>query len=301
MSVITPQIGLAGRFRLIVRDGDTMEVTKDTGWFNNLILDQGLNLYGSNPNGHISQFCQVGTSNVAPNVTQTALVARVAGTSDMQESIAGNSGVAPYYGWVRSRYRFAVGAAAGNLSEVGVSGQTNAELFSRALIVDGGGSPTTITVLPTEVLDVWYELRMYPDPVDKIFQLQVGPTLHDCVLRPANIGSFQMPATNAGSFARGFYAGGQLSCYSGAIGAITSSPSGFMFNAHSSAVQPYSSNSYRRAIQYTYGLSSTGNIRSVATGQWPAAFQCEFTPVIPKTNTNTLTLTFRVGWNRHVP
>ena len=301
MNIIQPNVGLRGRFRLIARDGETMQVTKDTGWFDNLILDQGLNLFADS---FITQFVQVGTSNVAPAVGQTALVARVAGTSTIEEALSGNAGTPPnYYGWTRTRYRFGVGVAAGNLSEVGASVGTNSGLFSRALIVDGGGVPTTITVLPTEVLDVWYELRMYPDPTDRIFQLQVGPTLHDCVLRPARINSFQSSILTSGSFARGFNTNASMALYTGALAAITGVPTGLINSSSvTGAVQAYSSNSYRRAIKYTWGLSIAGSARCAVTGtNWPVSFQCEFTPPIPKTNLNTLELTFRMGWNRHVP
>lgn len=293
--------GLEGRFRLIVRDGETGRVTKDTGWFKNLILDQGLNEYGTSAN--ISAFCRVGTSNVAPANSQTALVAQVASTSTVEQATAGNSGAPPYYGWTRTRYRFGIGVAAGNLSEVGVGSAAVTGLFSRALIVDGGGTPVTVTVLPTEVLDVWYELRMYPDATDRVFQIQIGPVLHDCTLRAANITTFQITQDNQGSFARGYQAGlHQAYLYSGAIGPITGAPSTTISSSLPvQATDPYSNNSYRRATKYTWGLAFTGSVRCMHFRRAPIQAQMEFTPPINKTNLNTLELTARITWARYVP
>jgi hypothetical protein len=294
--------GLAGRFRLIVRDGSTMEVTKDTGWFNNLILDQGLNEYAS---PFIHEYCRVGTSNVAPNTAQTALVAQVAATNDKQEYLSGNGGAPTYYGWTRTRFRFSIGAAAGNLSEVGIGKAATTGLFSRALIVDGGGSPVTVTVLPTEVLDVWYELRMYVDLSDRVFQLQIGPVLHDCVLRAANVNTFQTPANNSTSFAQGYTTSQRCTLYSGALGAITGQPATSIASTNiSGTVQAYSNNSYRRATQFTWGINqptSAASVRCAHLHNSPIQCQVEFTPPIAKTTTNTLTLTFRMTWARYVP
>ena len=149
----------AGWFKIeATRPDGTRRVLAD--WFPNLILNGGLDRMGANPD-YLS-WCQVGSGSTAPVAAQTALVNRIAGTSTQQNNVSGAQASAPYYGWYRRTYRFAQGVAAGNLSEVGVGWATSGSLFSRALILDGGGSPTTITVLSDEVLDVTYELRRYP-------------------------------------------------------------------------------------------------------------------------------------------
>ncbi len=93
--------------------------------------------------GDYMSTCMVGSGNAAPAETDTALQAR-ASTSNINVQ-SNNSNVSPRYGWRRRTFRFAAGAAAGNLSEVGV-GWTTTAVFSRALILDGSGNPTTITV-----------------------------------------------------------------------------------------------------------------------------------------------------------
>jgi hypothetical protein len=91
--------------------------------------------------------------------------------------------------------------------------------------------------------------------------------------------------------------------YDGAIGAITSSPSGVNDRHISLSVDGYSNNSLERTGSYYFGLNDANfNIQSfrweIYGGGW---YQCQFDPVIPKDNTKDLTIGVKVSWGRYVP
>lgn len=131
----------------------------------NLVLDSGIAIATAGGNGITSNLlltnCVVGTGATPPAVTDTALVSQLAVSPNgvMQSGTYSYDEIGDDLSAVTvMRYTFAIGAVVGNISEIGIrpSGQTN--LFSRALIVDGGGSPTTITVTASDQLIVDYTL-----------------------------------------------------------------------------------------------------------------------------------------------
>lgn len=283
----------AGWFKIeATRPDGTRRVLAD--WFPNLILDGGLDRMGANSD-YLS-WCQVGSGSTAPVAAQTALVNRIAGTNTGQKSVSGAQASAPYYGWYRRTYRFAQGVAAGNLSEVGVGWATSGSLFSRALILDGGGSPTTITVLSDEVLDVTYELRRYPGTVDLTGTVVLDGVTHNWVSRAAGVtdswhwtGTWQM-------------APDWTAAHTGDIGTVTAlNPSG-TGEIMSTTPLAYSSGSYARASTVSAGLNQTnlsGGIRSIVIGCGRAGrYQIQFDPAIPKDNTKVLSLTIQHSWAR---
>lgn len=292
-------VGLGGWYKIeAVRPDGRRRVLAD--WFPNLITDGGLNRYTS---GSIISTCVVGSGNTAPQNTDTQLQTLVASTTSVLSSALGAQGSAPYYGYSQKTFRFAAGAAAGNLSEVGV-GWSTTTLFSRALILDGGGNPTTITVLADEYLDVFYELRNYVPTADSTFNIQISATTHACTLRAAQATNavWRPSETTAGSVS--------LSVYNGSINAsVTGTPSGTAAS-NSQTFQAYSNNSNQRDWTSELGLSEgnlAGGIKSILSfaagaGTTPAggSFQTELNPVINKTSTNVLTLNGRCSWARHV-
>ena len=286
----------AGWFKLeAIRPDGTRRVLAD--WFPNLILNGGLDRMGANAD--YLNWCQVGSGSTAPVATQTALVNRIAGTSTVQSSVEGAQASAPYYGWRRLTYRFAQGVAAGNLSEVGVGWDTSGSLFSRALILDGGGSPTTITVLSDEVLDVTYELRRYPGTVDLTGTVVLDGVTHNWVSRAAAV-TDQYSWSGTGAMALDF-----AIAHNGDIGPVTAgSPSGTLSNLIHVTTLAYSSGSYTRAFTVPAGLNDgnlVGGIRSILTGSYSEGagrYQIQFDPAIPKGNTKVLSLTIQHTWAR---
>ena len=162
---IKNNIGLEGLFRLQTFKKDSTEVVNDTGWFNNMILNTGLNQMIST-NDYLAYAC-VGTGANPVTATQTTLQTFLVNSAE-GSSIGGGITGNPYYSFQRVRYQFPVGSAAGNLTEVGIRGGTTGNLFSRALIRDNLGNPTTFTVLGDEILQVTYELRCYPNQDDVV-------------------------------------------------------------------------------------------------------------------------------------
>lgn len=149
------------RFKCVAHKGDENNPTKETGWFDNIVLDSGLaRMKVGVWEGGVS----VGTGNSTPIVSQTGLDVFRARTTTLQVSRSWNKGIddnnVEYYA-IKGTYRFASGAASGNISEVGLSWDTGNSLWNRALIRNSSGQATVINVLSDEYLDVSFEVRIY--------------------------------------------------------------------------------------------------------------------------------------------
>lgn len=298
-------IGMSGRYKLAAVNAETGEVREETPWFDNLITDAGLEHIGANG---VGTYCMVGSGSAAPAVTDTTLAARVAATSGVQTASDVVATAAPWYVAQRRVYRFAVGVAAGNLTEVGIGWSTTA-VFSRTLIKDGGGNPTTLTVLPSEFLDVTYEFRLYCPENDTPLSVTIGGTGYSGVIRAAY-------ATNMGDWSPGHVLGNGMGsvthdpvllAYSGAtLGAQTSAPTGASSSSSTGTsnftLAAYVPGSKKRTITCTAGLNElnlAGGINALLFQPLRAGtFQMSFSPPIPKTSSQTLSLTFELSWGR---
>lgn len=275
-------------------------------WFPNLITNQGLNYVGQYST-YLSA-CQVGTSSTAPANSDTGLVGFLVGTTTVQSTTYGAAASSPYYGKITLVFRFATGVAAGNLSEVGVGrAATGSVLFSRALIVDGVGTPTTITVLSDEILDVTYELRLYVPLVDV-----TGSTTLNGISRSYTIRGFA--ATSELQWARGLGVtatgnwnaggiGGSHVNYTGALVAITgTSITGGIAVPSSIIDSAYAVDSYFKQAAYSWapGQGTNSAIKTHTFFSSIGAYQMEFSPVLNKTAAMVLTHNFRHHWARHV-
>ncbi|CAB4241298.1 hypothetical protein UFOVP60_7 [uncultured Caudovirales phage] len=297
-------VGVAGRFKLEAINEETGERRELAPWFNNLITDQGLNHLGTSG---IGQYCLVGTGSTTPSETDTTLANKLAHTTTNAGVTYGGQATTTYYSWVRVVFRFAAGVAAGNLTELGV-GISTTLLFSRTLIKDGSGNPTTITVLPSEALDVTYELRMYAPSADTTHTTVIGGVPYTGVVRPSLV-------TNSGNGdawgVRSFVVPSSLNgisptftVFSGAVGAVTAGPSGTQETLTGSVAESvYSQNSLNRSGTITCPLSEgnlAGGIGAVAINTTLGRYQIGFSPSLPKDATKVLTLSFTLSWNRMV-
>lgn len=313
---IVASCGIAGEFRLRVYRPDG-RCRRDTGFFPNLITNLGLNGPGNGQSSYKQAF-SVGTGNTAPTFTDTSLVARVASTSAMEAeqyaAVGDTSDPDRYYSYTRT-HRFGAGAAAGNLAEVGVTeGNTPWNCYSRALILDGGGSPTTITVLSDEYLDVTYRQRWYAGNILTDFATTLsitGSATHDIVIRRSSVGDTSWRPSwtwNAGQ--KGVGTG---RAYNGALGAITTVPSGSSSGHTSASNAAYTPDSYQQDYTVIWGLNDgnlaggisvlrieagTGHIPPGSGGSAASAYQFSLDPVINKIDTQILTLNFRQSWAR---
>ena len=291
---------LAGKFRMVAVNAETGEERVVADWFDNLILDSGLNRIGT---GAVAGYCHVGSGSTAPVASNTAMQSFVASTNTVNSSETGVANSSPYYGYFRLTYRFGQGAAAGNLSEVGIGwGASESTLFSRALIKDSGGNPTTITVLSNEFLDVTYELRNYAPASDSTFTATIGGVTHNCTLRAAYVTDVDSWGNNLSNYPMAIKGYG-LSVFvrNGALGDITSSPDGSTGVANTWATDSYSSGSYTMTGYSDWGLNDgnlSGGITALVFRTWAGSYQCSFSPAIAKDNTKTLRLNVSVTWAR---
>ena len=139
--------------------------------FENLITDVGLNsLLTVGSLNSICARCCLGTSIASPTVSDLLLGNEVVNAAYQTVSMAQNQVTDAPAVWreFTHKYTFNPGTIPSIVSEVGVKDNTAAlksgKLFSRTLIKDEHGNPTTITVLPDEYLNIYYTVRInYPN------------------------------------------------------------------------------------------------------------------------------------------
>lgn len=297
-----PKFEVAGRFRVeaVRADGSAREICD---WFDNLILNQGLDALAGRTD-YLS-YCQCGVGANAAQATDTQLQSRIAGiAADTQYSAQINT--TDRYLYLDLVYTFPIGSATGNISELGIGwGATGTSLFSRALVKDASGNPITITVLADEQLRVYYQYRVY-QPTTDFFAGTVGG--YSVVGRSANIGSINEPN---GWY---LYQGGvqprnrffpsssySVSFSSGGIAAMTSAPSPAGSVTQSAGSTAYIAGTF--SLDYTITVAPNdgniaGGIGSIFLPFGPTCFQFGFTPKIPKTNVQELKIVLRYTWAR---
>lgn len=297
---------VAGYYKLeaikIGENGEEISRRIVADWFPNLITNQGLNLMGTSIT-YLNN-CLVGSGSNTPTFTDTALQTFVAGTATLQTaealSVLGSS---PYYGSCTKTFQFAEGAAAGNITEVAVGTSiTNANIFSRALILDGLGSPTTITILSDEILLVSYEFRFYPKLTDDVgtvvFTGNIGGT-YDWIFRAKDVGtSLWQPVSVIRNMNDVSVA--QVLAYNGDIGPITGHPAGSS-STLSKTVSAYVADSFESVYTVTASLTQgnlAGGIRSCTVILGLGDYQLQFDPAIPKTSLDSLSFVVKHSWGR---
>ena len=286
---------VGARFKLVAKKSDGT-IARETQWFHNLVLDTGLERMAI---GSYADRCCVGTGNSTPLASQVALDSFKASTTTAQANSNGIVTTDPVYGWARRTWRFDMGVAAGNISEVGL-GWGNANLWNRALIKDATGNPTTITVLSDEYLDVISEIRCYPtDNITSEFQLKdkLGAVIstHTCLVRPYVVGagwpSGNLSVGNIGAL-----------IFSSSIQSITAWPTG---SSQSGGV-PSNSVPSPKKIRAIVSLGLTiANMShktiylSLQNSIFSGGYQFEMTPPISKNSTQIMSYTFEFSWDRY--
>lgn len=298
-------IGMKGRFELVAVKADGSGSRK-LAEFDNLILDSGLDYYCSSQAASPLSCCRVGAGSTAPNVSQTNLVSQIAARDGAEASVGSMSSSAPYWFSRKRTWRFSAGAAAGNIAEVGVGWSTSGDtLFSRALVLDQNGNPTTVTVLSDEFLDVTYTLTCYPSADDSRATLTLAGNSYEVVSRIAYAGvvnQFVQP----GQVLTQHPLAGQYSTYfyPGELGPITGRPSGDAAAVETPTVTPsqYTAGSFICEVSMRFGLDSANivnGIKSMVIQPYSfCQYQIQFTPAVPKTNSQIFTIRFRLTFTR---
>lgn len=315
--MLNTSAGLEGWYQLTIRDVATGKITKQTKPFKNLITNSGLDYFFigfAGPYGipQCLQGAYVGTGTTAPAVTDTTMTTLLASVN------SSNGASSPMTGWVyvaaagsvppywtsTGTYTFPAGSATGTLSEVGIGGwistSPNYILQSHALIVDGTGTPTTITVLSTEQLTLTYTLNLYWNTTIQTGTVSISGVVYNLQWLPVTINvPSGKPASNFGNYFAYF----TLTGYNGSLGTITTAPTGATgSNNGTGSLAPYSVGSYFQQVTYTCDvnhLNFTGGITVLTIESSFHKHQIGFTPAIPKDNTYTFTFIVNMALARY--
>lgn len=298
-------------------------------WNSNLITNQGLDHIGQD-SGNPIQYCHVGTGNTAPANTDTSLVGELA-TKQYSNRTPSAQSTPPYFGRTEANYLFQpnFGGGAVNIQELGISpdGQPTA-LGARSLTVDGVGSPSSISVLATEYLEVYYRRRNYPAhvteatgaPTDDTGTVTIEGVDYDYTIRPIFVtygGSYNV-STSAGwgVFAMRtmgttvgfnsqvtFHAYGMKSDMT--LGAITGGPGGTVqggaAGTQDEGRSSYTAASYSRELWYQWGISQlndAGGIGGLVLKTNYGAYQLVFDTPVPKVYGQVFTFYHNFSWAR---
>ncbi len=187
--IVPVRAGIRGEFRVVRRDFKG-RVLDDSGWFNNLITDQGLeNMGGRGESGYPWAYgMAIGSGSTPPSFSDTAMETPIKANSWNRCS---NGIPVEGYGWndpvpwmSMSNYcRFS--SATGTVRELGLGAETqpttNASLSPwlscRQLL------PDQITLQSTDILDVFYKGIWYFDTADATGQVTLDGILYDYVVR----------------------------------------------------------------------------------------------------------------------
>lgn len=316
--------GYAGWYKIEAMrlDADGLEIPGSrrvaADWFPNLITNAGLDFLGTAGDTLVFGFVRVGSGNTAPAFTDTALVSQVAVSSTQQGTVtSGVNRTGTFYAWKRRTVRFVAGSMGGssvNLAEVGVSPAGTGALFSRALILDGGGSPTSITVLPDEVLDVTYELRLYPTTTDATGTVNIEGVVYNWTARAllntyydacwVELGPAVGPKLNPAGFAlRGPGAAADLPPQN--VEVVAPVTAGLI------TAIAYTGGTYQRSFRFDLDLND-GNVAGgigclfaasdgTGAGRTFGAWGWGLSPKLPKTAAYKASFTFRMSWGRYTP
>jgi len=300
------EVGVKGFYKLIKsRDKECKDITYESGWMPNLITDAGMDYLSTN---YLMAYgywdILVGADNTPPAVTDTALgtlIARGTRPTYLENGVDSVND----YGWYRHTVQFGEGEAAGNIAEVGftfnhggISTDQGNDLFSRALVVDGGGNPTTITVLSNEFLTVVYEVRTTIMSTDINATVDIDedgtPVSRNVVIR-ANGGTstdywaainpvgYGMVRSDAGVSLLDYQIG-QGGSYQGTVSASA-----------------YTQGSFNRDLTLFWGINESNvsvdfiGLRQTLCG---SSWKMSFNPAIVKDNTKELSITFNISWAR---
>lgn len=319
---VNVKTNMKGYFRICVKGKDGA-IKEDTGWFPNLITDQGMDWIGSvapdfsTPTAtgpYLGTHCGVGTGTTTPTFADTTLTSYLAMyPSASLQGVTGFSssqyvaGPPAYYSGIRT-YNFPIGGVVGNIAEVGIgniySTSTQPLLMTHALILVGG-VPGTITVTSSDALVVYHEMRLYLDTTTNAYSFQISGITYSGNYLRSNI-------TTVPDFSKVFYyypgfngIYGWFYGYNGTITTISGVPTGVSDggpNEFSTTMGSYTSGTYTRSMTCTVPLNYinlSGGITAFTITTNFGSYQFSVSPYIPKTALYTLTMNWSISWARY--
>lgn len=294
-------VGLKGFYTLQVRDSEGG--LKSEAYFQNLITDAGLNMLGGS-NAFILRMA-LGTGTSTPSASDTTLTSLAMVNSNAASATAIAAPSPPYKVTTTWTQQSTQGGVAGTWTEVAVgtgTGQGNFLAFSRALIQDSLGNPTSITILPTEFLTVSYTLELIV-PTEDVTGVIGSRTFTLRAMNAATASTWGMYSVNN---MQPFGSGAVIAAYTGGLAAITSTPLGTLSGNATVQFNTYVANSFELTASATFQITqAVGVIRTFRlppSGVTNSAskFQCEIDPPLTKDNTQTLTVGCRFTWGRAI-
>lgn len=306
--VIKAPVGVKGFFEVEVLSADGT-IKSSTGTFPNLVLDTGLQRLASTSNVNVSfaTLCAVGSGNTPPSPGDQALQNQLASQSG--GSVSNSNNLEGGYCQLVRVWTFGLGDVVGNISELGVGwSASSGGLFSRALILDQFGNPTSITILADEQLRVrWTHRRYWPtEDVTGVLENEGNRGgVFAFTLRAAQVGSWSIPAnTAAGAIVMdtSFSASRNRWFYGPAsLGALTGTVSGSGTYTSGSGTRTAEVNSITGSFTLSLGQgNAAGGLGGLhfGTSNSDHRFQVVFDPPIPKTAEDLLAIDVEISWGR---
>lgn len=301
-----PKIGISGAFHIQKFKG--YQLTYDSGEFGNLITDNGVDYLG-NSFAYIKRM-DLGSGNSAPAFSDVQLDALIVSkaASDSSSNVLlteddGAGGTNYIQRWSTSA-TFAEGEAAGNISEIGMGPSNSADpLFSRALIKDTNGDPTTITVLSDEILIVTYYLYFHKPSQDLFTGVVDGYTITARAYRNHVIVEDYLNWPLSAYYKHQRFVLDFATARPQAIIAHDANPTSTSgaSSATSFSNAAYVSGTYERTFTAFWAIDRGNmNIQTINIDAFILSYQFGFDPAIPKTADDELTFTFKLSWGRHV-
>jgi hypothetical protein len=304
-------VGVSGQYMCIVKHDDG--TTTETNWFDNMILNSGLDAMGQEVD--FVRICFLGTGTTAVAATQSSLSSRLDIPEPLRNApVFANSGAPNYESTFTISFKYPQGAVIGNITEVGIGHSTDGTgLFSRSLITNTSGQPTAITVVAQDEFTLVYKLKIKPPTADVTGSFSLSGQTINYTAQAGNTVDFANPIHSLAPSFSNIYNGYLWSPVDLAMGSRES----YTFESGGSHVAEhpeadiatsslYVPGSYsRNAVigwSYTNGNNGTvgagGAIIMFGNPSAPLYFKYIFSTPIVKLNTQELRLNMTISWGR---
>lgn len=290
---------LSGRYLLRVVGSEGLRRSYS---FDNMVVDNGLEQIGTDTVN--LTYCQVGRNANPATPLDTNLYYYNAYTSIINEPINfSKSQTKDNVLETNITYEFPFGAITQDITEISVGNQINTDIFSRALIRDALGNPTSIKVGPDEGLFVTYTVETHVNAADTQVTKVINGVNTVITIRPSmlGVGSAWTPVktglqTDVGSFA--------LASDLPMLDNLETPIINQDFSADKFSSMTYTPLSHQRTHAFKFGKLKANfptGIKTVfirSNTPFLGAYQLEFNPAIAKTEQNTLSFNLTIGWGR---
>lgn len=321
--MINLHFGLGGHYTIHKGklDSNNDPVTREyVTEFDNMILDSGLYRIGNITDW--MDYLHLGTGTTPPSPKQNSLVNAtyigniISPTAPTEYGINSSDPLNPYC-WVTRVFRVSPRGESRTYSELGVGWYEDYVnyLFSRTLIKDSLGNPTSISILGDEYLDVTYEVRMYI-PMDTAVYTIV-PTGDDLEPREVTVhaSNINTPTFRYG-WGLGFYdsmstrthrpnsiCGTFLTnhnrFFNGEGGGLYGDPNGTVVGTGFDAHTKERISDTSMAFHFKRDLpDNIGTLRTFQVSQMGYCFQLEFNPPFFKTYQDRFDISYSISWGR---